>query len=109
MIKVAVFGGSGYSGRELVRILLRHTGIHIQHIFTQSMPQKAYADLYPEFRNRFELPLSDEAVFFLMIRRPPRSTQPNTLFPYTTLFRSSSARPPVHHNSIGSRCSGARS
>src|SRR5213596_2763150 len=26
--------------------------------------------------------------FFLMIRRPPRSTQDRTLFPYTTLFRS---------------------
>src|SRR5213075_738476 len=26
--------------------------------------------------------------FFLMIRRPPRSTQQGTLFPYTTLFRS---------------------
>src|SRR5216117_4330993 len=26
--------------------------------------------------------------FFLMIRRPPRSTQGRTLFPYTTLFRS---------------------
>src|SRR5216110_509721 len=26
--------------------------------------------------------------FFLMIRRPPRSTQAHTLFPYTTLFRS---------------------
>src|SRR5213594_4746271 len=26
--------------------------------------------------------------FFLMIRRPPRSTQAFTLFPYTTLFRS---------------------
>src|SRR3546814_15063269 len=26
--------------------------------------------------------------FFLMIRRPPRSTRTNTLFPYTTLFRS---------------------
>src|SRR3546814_12332086 len=25
---------------------------------------------------------------FLMIRRPPRSTRTNTLFPYTTLFRS---------------------
>ncbi len=25
---------------------------------------------------------------FLMIRRPPRSTQAKTLFPYTTLFRS---------------------
>src|SRR3546814_8933109 len=27
-------------------------------------------------------------VFFLMIRRPPRSTRTDTLFPYTTLFRS---------------------
>src|SRR3546814_2154825 len=26
--------------------------------------------------------------FFLMIRRPPRSTRPDTLFPYTTLCRS---------------------
>src|SRR5213082_3842160 len=26
--------------------------------------------------------------FFLMIRRPPRSTLCQTLFPYTTLFRS---------------------
>src|SRR5881409_4222398 len=26
--------------------------------------------------------------FFLMIRRPPRSTRETTLFPYTTLFRS---------------------
>src|SRR3546814_11392336 len=27
-------------------------------------------------------------VFFLMRRRPPRSTRTDTLFPYTTLFRS---------------------
>src|SRR3546814_17355067 len=27
-------------------------------------------------------------VFFLLIRRPPRSTPTDTLFPYTTLFRS---------------------
>src|SRR3546814_13884863 len=27
-------------------------------------------------------------VFFLMIRHPPRSTRTDTLFPYTTLFRS---------------------
>src|SRR3546814_3473084 len=36
--------------------------------------------------------------FFLMIRRPPRSTRTDTLFPYTTLFRSC---PPA-------TCSGAR-
>src|SRR3546814_10068339 len=28
------------------------------------------------------------ALFFLLIRRPPRSTRTDTLFPYTTLFRS---------------------
>src|SRR3546814_3204373 len=38
--------------------------------------------------------------FFLMIRRPPRSTRTDTLFPYTTLFRSALAHvrdgdPPV--------------
>src|SRR3546814_11419296 len=32
--------------------------------------------------------LSTCCVFFLMIRRPPRSTRTDTLFPYTTLFRS---------------------
>src|SRR3546814_7631062 len=31
--------------------------------------------------------------FFLMIRRPPRSTRTDTLFPYTTLFRSYTRRP----------------
>src|SRR3546814_3970708 len=30
---------------------------------------------------------------FLMIRRPPRSTRTDTLFPYTTLFRSGRCRP----------------
>src|SRR3546814_18492593 len=30
--------------------------------------------------------------FFLMIRRPPRATRTDTLFPYTTLFRSRNER-----------------
>src|SRR3546814_10875802 len=37
-------------------------------------------------------------VFFLMIRRPPRSTRTDTLFPYTTLFRSDLPRPAPHRN-----------
>src|SRR3546814_12202243 len=32
------------------------------------------------------------SLYFLMIRRPPRSTRTYTLFPYTTLFRSFRAR-----------------
>src|SRR3546814_18401026 len=32
--------------------------------------------------------LCSGVIFFLMIRRPPRTTRTHTLFPYTTLFRS---------------------
>src|SRR3546814_18362243 len=35
-------------------------------------------------------------VVFLMIRRPPRSTRTDTLFPYTTLFRSIDEQQMVH-------------
>src|SRR3546814_1305219 len=49
--------------------------------------------------------------FFLMIRRPPRSTRTDTLFPYTTLFRSGicvshgrSNQYELHHSSIGMTC-----
>src|SRR3546814_18319580 len=38
--------------------------------------------------------------FLLMIRRPPRSTRTDTLFPYTTLFRSRQRR---HHAREGLR------
>src|SRR3546814_6705139 len=37
--------------------------------------------------------------FFLMIRRPPRSTRTDTLFPYTTLFRS--RRPAFRQGAAG--------
>src|SRR3546814_2955300 len=36
-----------------------------------------------------------------MIRRPPRSTRTDTLFPYTTLFRSADARHRVRHRREG--------
>src|SRR3546814_14242623 len=43
-------------------------------------------------------------VFFLMIRRPPRSTRTDTLFPYTTLFRSRIEM----HLDVGLLCRGDR-
>src|SRR3546814_9520838 len=44
-----------------------------------------------------------------MIRRPPRSTRTDTLFPYTTLFRSISGRfqPLCHRRFFAQRDSGA--
>src|SRR3546814_946434 len=49
---------------------------------------------------------SDVSVFFLMIRRPPRTTRTDTLFPYTTLFRSFGLfedRPPRRQDECGKR------
>src|SRR3546814_11045983 len=39
--------------------------------------------------------------FFLMIRRPPRSTRTDTLFPYTTLFRSSYSAADLQARGLG--------
>src|SRR3546814_16450694 len=44
-------------------------------------------------------------LFLLMIRRPPRSTRTDTLFPYTTLFRSADPRPePLSADRSSPRC-----
>src|SRR3546814_1289274 len=42
--------------------------------------------------------------FFLMIRRPPRSTLTDTLFPYTTLFRSVDALVGAVNRPAGRQC-----
>src|SRR3546814_18698923 len=55
-------------------------------------------------------PLVFFVVFFLMIPRPPRSTRPDALFPYSPLFRSragpgcsrrSACRPSAEHGRVG--------
>src|SRR3546814_6302582 len=40
-------------------------------------------------------------IFFLRIRRPPRSTRTDTLFPYTTLFRSMASSRVIRAAGIG--------
>src|SRR3546814_7138869 len=40
---------------------------------------------------------------FLMIRRPPRSTRTDTLFPYTTLFRSADRPQQIADTRLGRR------
>src|SRR3546814_4755495 len=50
--------------------------------------------LFQYLQFTFFVYLSLTIVFvFLMIRRPPRSTRTDTLFPYTTLFRSRTQLP----------------
>src|SRR3546814_1142116 len=47
-----------------------------------------------------------EVIFFLRIRRPPRSTRTDTLFPYTTLFRSGLKHGSVNRELLGELVAG---
>src|SRR3546814_14689205 len=47
-------------------------------------------------------------LFFLMIRRPPRSTRTDTLFPYTTLFRSGGQLAQLLADLVGQFAGGAQ-
>src|SRR3546814_17308133 len=60
---------------------------------------------FVEFILRVLIVLTYLIFFFLMIRRPPRSTRTDTLFPYTTLFRSSKEprRRLAQPNDVGQR------
>jgi N-acetyl-gamma-glutamyl-phosphate reductase len=46
MIKIAIFGGSGYGGSELLRILLQHPGAEIQFVTANEHAGKAVGDVH---------------------------------------------------------------
>lgn len=48
--KVAIVGASGYSGQELVRLLLRHPHVEITCYTSRQYAGKAVADVFPRFR-----------------------------------------------------------
>src|SRR6187200_2392998 len=62
---------------------------HHWQVLHQNLLHKAVeAEAAQQCRDRADRRVEHEQlVFFLMIRRPPRSTLCQTLFPYTTLFR----------------------
>jgi N-acetyl-gamma-glutamyl-phosphate reductase len=48
-ISVSIIGASGYSGAELMKILLRHKQVKIEKLFANSSVGKRVTDLYPWF------------------------------------------------------------
>ncbi len=50
IVPVAVVGASGYSGQELVRILMRHPGVELACITSRALAGQAIGDVYPRFR-----------------------------------------------------------
>lgn len=52
--KVAVVGASGYSGQELIRLLLRHPHVDISCFTSRQYAGKTVADVFPRFRGQIE-------------------------------------------------------
>ncbi|MEI6083462.1 MAG: N-acetyl-gamma-glutamyl-phosphate reductase [Verrucomicrobiota bacterium] len=50
--KVAIIGASGYSGQELVRLLLRHPGVAITQFTSRQYAGKSVSDVFPRFRGQ---------------------------------------------------------
>lgn len=50
-VKTAVVGASGYTGQELLRILLRHPGVELVCATSRQYAGKPLSDVFPRFRN----------------------------------------------------------
>ncbi|OCY29157.1 N-acetyl-gamma-glutamyl-phosphate reductase [Acinetobacter pittii] len=59
MISVGIIGGTGYTGVELLRILLRHPKAQIRVLTSRTEAGKPVADMFPNLRGHTDLQFSD--------------------------------------------------
>lgn len=55
--KIGIVGATGYTGSELVRLLIDHPEVSIEVITSESKAGKKFSDINPHFRSRFEMEL----------------------------------------------------
>ena len=53
-LKVSVIGATGYTGRELVKILMNHPNIELVYLTSSTYAGKNMAEIFPEFRNKLD-------------------------------------------------------
>jgi N-acetyl-gamma-glutamyl-phosphate reductase len=59
MIKVGIYGASGYTGQELLRILLRHPEVHVTAVTSRRYAGTSVSDVYPVFSELTDLSFID--------------------------------------------------
>ena len=62
MISVAIVGGTGYTGAELLRLLLAHPNVAVTTVTSRSSAGTVLADYYPHLRGRIDLAFSEPGV-----------------------------------------------
>jgi N-acetyl-gamma-glutamyl-phosphate reductase len=60
--RVAIVGASGYSGQELIRLLLRHPHVDIVCFTSRQYAGKAVADVFPRFRGQIDATLVEPSL-----------------------------------------------
>lgn len=61
MIKVGIVGGTGYTGVELLRLLIQHPQVEIKAITSRGEAGLPVADMFPSLRGRLDLAFEDPA------------------------------------------------
>lgn len=88
MIKVGIVGGTGYTGVELMRLLLVHPEVTLTAITSRAEVGRPVADLFPNLRGHLELSFSDpdcgslehcDVVFFATPHGVAQATVPGLL------------------------------
>ncbi|MCP4952432.1 MAG: N-acetyl-gamma-glutamyl-phosphate reductase, partial [Proteobacteria bacterium] len=59
MIKAGIIGGTGYTGVELLRLLVGHPEVELVAISSRSEKGKAVSDIFPSLRGRLDLSFCD--------------------------------------------------
>lgn len=62
MINVGIVGASGYTGEELIDILLKHPQVRISGIFSRSHKGQPISSVFPKFKNRIDLICQDHDI-----------------------------------------------
>ena len=55
MIKAGIIGGSGYTGGELIRLLLNHSNVEIDFVFSTTRAGKSLTTAHPDLLGQTEL------------------------------------------------------
>ena len=59
MIRVGIYGGSGYTGLELMRILLRHPDVKVTALTSRKFKGQPLSDTYPLFEGLTDIQFID--------------------------------------------------
>ncbi len=61
MIKVGIIGGTGYTGVELLRLLVRHPNVQVQAVTSRAEAGRLVSDLFPNLRGHLDLVFTEPA------------------------------------------------